>query len=294
MAETELISVSVPPQLVGQPPELPPYLDEWPPTEDELPCDDGKPMETPRHRQQMNLLIESLELHWADRDDFYVGGNMFLYYNAAQQKKNDFAGPDFFVVLDVPRREHKSWVIWQEGKGPDVVIELLSESTAEYDRTEKKLIYQDRVRVPEYFYFDPFSLELAGFQMRGGAYKPIQPDTNGNLLSEQLGLLLTRAAGAFQGVHTTWLRLATPDGEILPSGEEKARAAQREARAAQREAKAAQHEAEAAQQRASELETMLAQYREQFGELPEQMQRKTARKKTSGGGRRKGSKGRQS
>jgi Uma2 family endonuclease len=274
MAETELISVYTPPQLVGQPPELPPYLDEWPPTEDELPCDDGKPMETPRYRQQMNLLIESLELHWADRDDFYVGGNMFLYYNAAQQKKNDFAGPDFFVVLDVPRREHKSWVIWQEGKGPDVVIELLSESTAEYDKTEKKLIYQDRVRVPEYFYYDPYSGEFAGFLLQRGRYRPIQPDAHGQLVSEQLNLALRRWNGEYGGEFATWLRWATVTGQLIPTPAEAARAAQRQA--------------EAAQQRASELEAKLARYREQFGELPEKTGGKTERKKQTTGRKRKG------
>ena len=36
------------------------------PTEDDLPCDDGEPMETPRHREQMNLLIDSLKVHWAE------------------------------------------------------------------------------------------------------------------------------------------------------------------------------------------------------------------------------------
>ncbi|MGH8056933.1 MAG: hypothetical protein ACREOH_06795 [Candidatus Entotheonellia bacterium] len=45
------------------------------PTEDELPCDDGEPMETARHRDQMLLLIESLRVHWADRHNYYVGGN---------------------------------------------------------------------------------------------------------------------------------------------------------------------------------------------------------------------------
>ena len=31
-----------------------------PPTQDELPCDDGVPMETERHRLQMELLIHTL------------------------------------------------------------------------------------------------------------------------------------------------------------------------------------------------------------------------------------------
>lgn len=86
-----------------------------PPGEDELPCDDGEPMETERHGRQMNVLTGSLELEWHDRDDFYVGGNMAIYFSELQAKKNDFRGPDVFVVLDTVRREHKSWVVWQEG-----------------------------------------------------------------------------------------------------------------------------------------------------------------------------------
>lgn len=37
------------------------------PTEDDLPCDDGEPMETARHREQRRALIDSLQLHWAKR-----------------------------------------------------------------------------------------------------------------------------------------------------------------------------------------------------------------------------------
>jgi len=52
-------------------------------------------------------------------------------------------------VLGVPKRERRSWVVWEEGKAPDVVIELLSESTAEQDKNEKKLIYQSQLRVSD-------------------------------------------------------------------------------------------------------------------------------------------------
>jgi Uma2 family endonuclease len=91
------------------------HVPELPPGEDELPYDDGEPMDTERHRKQMNLLSGSLELAWDDRQDFYVGANMAVYFSELQVKKNDFRGPDLFVVLDTVRREHKSWVVWQEG-----------------------------------------------------------------------------------------------------------------------------------------------------------------------------------
>ena len=55
-----------------------------PPTQDELPCDDGEPMETARHRQQMFLLLETLQPWLDQRPDGYAGGNMFLYFSLAQ------------------------------------------------------------------------------------------------------------------------------------------------------------------------------------------------------------------
>ena len=162
---------------------------EWPPTEDELPCDDGMPMETQRHALQMQLLIDPLRLFWADRTDAYVGGNMFIYFSLEQARHQDFRGPDFFAVLGVPKRERKSWVVWQEGKGPDVVIELLSESTAAQDKGEKKDVYQDRLRVPEYFWFDPFTAEWAGFTLRNGGYEPLTEDGQGRLTASVWSLL---------------------------------------------------------------------------------------------------------
>lgn len=41
-------------------------------------------METGWHRMQMDLLIESLLYYWRERNDFFVGGNMFLYYSTEQ------------------------------------------------------------------------------------------------------------------------------------------------------------------------------------------------------------------
>lgn len=194
-----------------------------PPTQDELPCDDGEPMETGRHRQQMQLLIETLKPWLRARGDGYVAGNMFVYYSLAQVRHQDFKGPDVFVVLDVPQHERKSWVVWEEGKPPDVVIELLSESTAEVDKTTKKRIYESRMRVAEYFWFDPFApSDWAGFRLRGDHYEPLEPDENDSLPSHALGLTLTRWQGVYDDVEATWLRWATADGILLSTGEERA------------------------------------------------------------------------
>lgn len=200
-----------------------------PPTQEELPYDDGIPMESERHVLQMQLLIETLRLQWADRQDFYIGGNMFVYFSLKQVRK-DFRGPDVFVVLGVPKRERKSWVVWEEGKGLDVVIELLSESTAQQDKTEKKQIYQNQLRVPEYFWFDPFNPEdLAGFALCKGIYEPLAPDTQGRFFSQQLGLTLIRWQGTYRDVTATWLRWATLDGDLLPTSQEQATQAEQRA-----------------------------------------------------------------
>jgi Uma2 family endonuclease len=175
------------------------------PTQDELPCDDGVPMETQRHKLQMDILIDALFPWLTAREDGYVGGNMFVYFSAAQLKTEEFRGPDFFAVLGVPKAERKSWVVWEEGKAPDVVIELLSESTAPQDKTEKKEIYQDRLRVPEYFWYDPFNPEdWAGFILKDGIYESLSQDT-GQLVSQQLGLALVRWQGGYRA-HLRSLR----------------------------------------------------------------------------------------
>lgn len=230
---------------------------EIPPTQYELPCDDGIPMETARHKWQMNLLVDPL-CTWLANRDAYVGGNMFVYFSPHQVKTHDFKGPDVFVVLDVPKGERRSWVVWEEGKGPDVVIELLSSSTAGTDKQHKKEIYQRRLRVPEYFWFDPFNPDdLAGFAIRDEIYEPILPDSQQRLISRQLGLQLVLWSGQYAETNTVWLRWATLEGDLLPTDHELAQ------QACQR--------AEQESQRAEQAELLLEQERQRTQQLLEQL-----------------------
>ena len=194
-----------------------------PPTQAELPYDDGEPMESQRHQLQMELLIDGLGSWLEAREDGFVGGNMFVYYSLAQVRNRDFKGPDVFVALGVPKGERRSWVCWEEGKTPDIVIELLSASTLKVDKGEKKRIYQDRMHVPEYFWYDPFNPDdWAGFQLRGGTYQEISADGQQRRVSETLGLLLVPVVEEYKGVAATWLRWATLDGTLLPTTAEQA------------------------------------------------------------------------
>ncbi|MEO0408285.1 MAG: Uma2 family endonuclease, partial [Cyanobacteria bacterium P01_A01_bin.135] len=100
------------------------------------------------------------------------------------------------------------------GKYPNIIVELLSKSTAEVDRGLKKALYQDVFRCPEYFWFDPETLELCGFRLIGGEYAALKGNEQGQLWSEQLGLLL--------GVYEGKLRYFTAEGALVLTPEEAA------------------------------------------------------------------------
>ncbi|MBE9138014.1 Uma2 family endonuclease [Nodosilinea sp. LEGE 07088] len=175
---------------------------------------DEPPLETDLHRDQIDLLLRLLRALWRDRDDFYASGNLTIYYSPNQRKSEDFRGPDFFVVLGTENRPRKSWTVWEEnGQYPNVIVELLSESTAATDRGLKKQIYQDIFRTPDYFWFDPNTLEFQGFHLVDGEYMPLEPNEQGWLWSKQLGLRL--------GIHETVLRFFTPEGKLVPTPEER-------------------------------------------------------------------------
>ncbi len=203
------------------------------------------PLETELHLRQILLLIQMLEYLWQERQDFYAFGNLTIYYSPEQKKNQNFRGPDFFVVLDTERKPRKSWVVWEEGgKYPNVIVELLSNSTANVDRTEKKRIYQDIFRTPEYFWFSPDTLEFQGFELLRGQYEEIKPNEQGQLWSQQLQLFL--------GVSEQKLRFFTPEGELVPTPEEAAQIAEQRASEAEESAETEKQQREAAQQ---QLET---------------------------------------
>jgi Uma2 family endonuclease len=187
---------------------------------------DEPPLETDFHRDQIDLLIRLLKYWWRDRPDFYISGNLTVYYNEEQLKSRDFRGPDIFIVLGAEKKDRRSWAIWEEGgKFPDVVIELLSSSTAAVDKGTKKQLYQDVWRLPEYYWFHPETMEFAGFRLVDGTYAEIAFTDSGRLRSEQLGLEL--------GIYERQLRWFGADGALilLPEEAEQQRAEQERQRA---------------------------------------------------------------
>ncbi len=217
---------------------------QWPPTQLDS---DEPPLETDFHRNQIDLLIRLLKYGWQDRPDFYISGNLTVYYNEQQLKKRDFRGPDVFVVLGAEKKDRRSWAVWEEGgKYPNVVIELLSSATAMVDKGAKKDLYQNVWRVPNYFWFHPQTMEFAGFHLVDGRYEALASTNNGWLWSDQLQLFL--------GIHEGQLRWFSAEGQIVPLPEEAERQAKEQAQQATEQERQAK---EQVQQRLEHLEALL-------------------------------------
>jgi Uma2 family endonuclease len=236
-------------------------LEDWweknQPPED-LIFDDGEPLESNRHRVNINILCDSLLQAFADRNDFFSGGNMFIYYSREQAKNRDFKGSDFFAVLGIdgsyPRQ---GWVVWDEdGRYPDVIIELMSPSTAKVDLTVKKALYEKTFKTADYFVYDPFAPNsLQGWHLGADQrYHSLERNERGWLWCETLGYWLGTWEGTIDRERAVWARFYDAEGNLVPLPEEaaqqQAETAQQQAETAQQQAEAAQQQAEAAQQQA--------------------------------------------
>ena len=193
----------------------------------ELIYDDGVPMESNRHRIAMNILIDSVNLALSDHQDFFAGGNMFIYYSSEQLKNEDFKGHDFFVVLDTDgQKSRKSWVVWEEnGRYPDVIIELMSPSTTNTDLGEKKRLYERTFKTLDYFVYNPFNAySLQGWQLGiTQKYEEIKPNEKGWLWCESLNLWLGSWSGVIQREYAPWLRFYDAEENLILLPEELAK-----------------------------------------------------------------------
>ncbi len=247
-ADQEVLSV---PEEIWEPPA--------PPTD--LVFDDGEPLESNRHRIAMNVLIDSVLTALAERTDFFVGGNMFVYYSRSQAMNRDFRGPDFFVALDVDgSRERQGWVTWEEeGRYPDVIVELMSPSTAKIDKGIKKQLYERTFRTREYYIYDPFdSQSLEGWQLDATQqYQPLIANEHGWLWCESLELWLGTWEGSIRREPPTetcqWLRFYDRQERLVLLPEEIAIQEQQRAEQERQRAEQERQRAEQERQRAEKL-----------------------------------------
>src|SRR5207245_5475604 len=102
----------------------------------DYPTSDGRPMaETDWHRDLMFALIAMLKMWYARARRVYVSGNLLLYYVPGNKRKH--VAPDVFVVRGVSKRKRLYYLLWVEGKSPEMIIELTSKSTRKEDSDTK-------------------------------------------------------------------------------------------------------------------------------------------------------------
>ena len=172
------------------------------------PCSDDQPMaESEFQLVPMLYVLTVLRTYFRHREDVYVGGDLFVYYE--EGNPGAVVAPDVFVVIGAPKRAEyprDTYKLWEEPKGPDFVLEVLSSSTWEADLGPKRALYAS-LGVAEYWLFDPtrehlLSPPLRGMRLVEGSYRDLpvlQPAARApTLRSEVLGLDLRLERGALR------------------------------------------------------------------------------------------------
>jgi len=172
--------------------------------------------ETDLHRELMIAIIKTLQHWFGSQPMVYVSGNLLLYYVMGNKRKH--VAPDVFVVKGVPKKLRECYLLWEEGKSPNAVIELTSSSTMKEDTDKKFRLYRDVLKVREYFLFDPkgdyLTPRLQGYALKKADYVPISMK-DGRLPSKVLGLHLEQAGSELRLFDpTTGKWLLTPEERI--------------------------------------------------------------------------------
>jgi Uma2 family endonuclease len=208
--------------------------------------------ETPRHRDNMIHTIVSLGYWFEDDPNVYVSGNMLVYYVPGDKRRH--VSPDVFAVRGVPKLpERRYYLVWEE-RNPDMAIEMTSKSTQKEDLEEKFDLYQNVLRVSEYFLFDPFAEyldpPLIGYRLHRRHYVRIKP-VDGRLPSKVLGLHLERDGEdvrLYDPKTKRWLPTPPEEHEAVQRAEAERKRAEAERRRetkARRRAEAKREQAEA-------------------------------------------------
>ena len=148
-----------------------------PPRKVHYPESNGLPLAETRFQwDSLTYAASALDVHFRDRPDVAVEGNRLLYYVEGDPRSR--VAPDVFAVFGVPKRRRRIYLLWEEGKAPDFVLEVTSRSTRRQDRGFKRDLYA-RLGVAEYWLFDPtgdwLDPRLQGNRLSGDHYGPLSP-----------------------------------------------------------------------------------------------------------------------
>ena len=223
------------------------------------PESDGEPMaETGRHVRLLLDMIETIDRIFEDTPDVHVCGNMFIYYEEGNPRK--VISPDVFMVRGVSKKDLRTYKTWEQQPYLDFVLELASPSTFTRDFAEKKAIYEQILRVKEYYIYDPYheiNPSFIGFRLVEGSYEEIG-FVEGHLPSEVLGLELGERDGVLRLYDRSTGRWFGPSREHVEEANVRASNAETRASDAETRASDAENRAEQEARTRQELEAELA------------------------------------
>jgi Uma2 family endonuclease len=239
------------------PPELRPRVDN-------LVTEDDTPVDNMFSEKQQRLLTEPLYSSWDAGRLFLATANVGLFYAVRQPP----LVPDFLMSLDVEApedlmlKEHRSYFIWEFGKAPEAVVEIVSNT--EGGETTDKMRKYAQIGILYYAIYDPDravqSEPLRVFVLRDLSYTPCSPEW-----LPVLGLGLTLWQGTFENCDAVWLRWCDRQGRVIPTGAERA---EQERQRADQERQRADQERQRADQERLRAERLAAQLRA-LGATPE-------------------------
>ncbi len=223
-----------------------------------LVTEDDVPVDNLFSEKQQRLLTEPLFSSWKIDIPFLTMANVGLFYSASFPP----LVPDVLLSMDVAApsdlfpKSNRSYFVWEYGKPPDVVIEIVSNK--EGGEANSKIQGYARVGVDYYLIFDPFkylSERLVRFyELRGGVFHLLEDPSN---LMPSIGLGLKVWEGSFEGHSAQWLRWTDLDGNLIPTGAELAQSERTRAESERMRADAEQARADAERARANALEEQL-------------------------------------
>ena len=200
------------------------------------------PLSNDTHLRQTLYAVTVLRTRYAGAAErVYVGGDLFIYYREGD--RNAAVAPDAFVAFGASQApDRTSWKVWREGRGPDWVLEVLSESTRKRDEVDKLAIYRE-LQVGEYWLFDPYTERRGGPALRGlkraeDDWRSLRPDAAGVFRSDLLGLTLHVEGGdlRFRDAETGEALIAHAESIAALRDEAEAHRAEKNAHQAERQA----------------------------------------------------------
>jgi Uma2 family endonuclease len=229
---------------------------------DHLVIEDDTPVDNFQSEKQQRLLVEPLYSSNVLPEPFIVAANVGIFFAV----KQDPLVPDVFVSLGVQmpvdwsQKRNRSYFVWEFGKVPEVVIEIVSNRVGN-ELTKKKDAYA-RMGIAYYAVFDPLSQLQKPDQMDG---KPLQVFalTVGRYKElttpwlETLNIGLTLWDGGFEGQTGTWLRWCDHDNQVVPTGAERAEQEKQRAEQEKQRAEQEKQRADVANARAQRLAEQL-------------------------------------